>query len=414
MRKSVLKAMNEILWRNGTREEILDHLLAGGEEKSSHATVTRLLYGSLRYFLPLWEQFESLGAKKTPKELKSLLVMGAYQLGWMDSIPDYAAVNETLAATPAKYRGLKKRLTWLLWEWKRQFLGKPLSFEKFPQWYCQILNSLPDPEIKKWLQKNFLAPTQGVSFFLPENVSDFNEYRIRPDVPLYQMESMQVHEREQILKSGGAVCDPFSIVVPWYFTDESPHDVLDLCSAPGNKLKVLLERFPKADFVSVERSRSRCEIMKTLLGESSKRVDFIIEDAVACMKQWNKEGRKFDKILLDAPCSGLGTVCSNPEYLVSKNEKSLEGMANEQIRLLKYAKRLLRAGGELVYSVCTFSLDETERVIESAMTEELELAPIIPVAGEKVFHGKWGSWLLPPEDAGEQVFYVSKMLYRGV
>jgi NOL1/NOP2/sun family putative RNA methylase len=145
--------------------------------------------------------------------------------------------------------------------------------------------------------------------------------------------------------------------------------VLDLCASPGSKTTQIAARMNNkgllvANEVKFGRIKilsantERCGVMNMLI---TKR------DGIALCKRFKEENFLFDKILLDAPCSGEGTIRSTPRTLEMWNIKTIENISRLQKSLIASAIEILKPGGELVYSTCTHAPEENEAIIDFAL-----------------------------------------------
>src|SRR5439155_20550884 len=137
--------------------------------------------------------------------------------------------------------------------------------------------------------------------------------------------------------------------------------VLDLCAAPGGKTTHLAALMgARGELVAVERDRRRAgELASTLRRMRAGNVKIELADAAAPLAG----GGAFDRVLVDPPCSGLGTLQARPDKRWRVTEEDVEEMARVQAAILTAGARALRPGGVLVYSTCTISAIENERVV---------------------------------------------------
>ena len=149
-----------------------------------------------------------------------------------------------------------------------------------------------------------------------------------------------------------------------------PQDmVLDLCASPGSKTSQIASAMQNsgtliANDVKMDRIRilsttlERCGVTNTLATRN---------DGVSLCQRFVKSEFKFDKILLDAPCSGEGTLRSSPKTFLMWNPKVVKNLSRQQKKLLANAIKCLKVGGTFVYSTCTHSPEENESVIQFAL-----------------------------------------------
>ena len=147
--------------------------------------------------------------------------------------------------------------------------------------------------------------------------------------------------------------------------------VLDLCASPGSKTTQMASLMKNTGLIIAnEVEFGRMKILSSNLERCgvSNAVVTKKDGAVLCDK-FAKEGFEFDKILVDAPCSGEGTLRNNPKTAVMWNAKGIGKMSRIQKRLLASAFKALKTGGELVYSTCTYAPEEDEEVIDFILQE---------------------------------------------
>src|SRR3954447_26182715 len=186
--------------------------------------------------------------------------------------------------------------------------------------------------------------------------------------------------------------------------------VLDLCAAPGGKTMQLAAS--GHEVTAVDSSESRLGRLRENLGRTHLRAELVHADAF----DWHP-GRKFDAILVDAPCSATGTFRRHPEVLYRARPKVIAENAELQRRLLDRAAAWLEPGGTLVYSVCSLEPEEGEKVIEAVLGEErqfsLEAITLLPDFARSTMRG-WVR-ILPGVLEGEgglDGFFIARLVRR--
>lgn len=198
--------------------------------------------------------------------------------------------------------------------------------------------------------------------------------------------------------------------------------ILDLCASPGSKTTQIAAKMDnqgtliandlKFDRIAILASNlERCGVSNCIITR---------KDAIALCSNLSKAGYKFDKILLDAPCSGEGTLRSSPKTFLMWNEKVVNNLGRQQKKLLAFALKCLKKGGTLVYSTCTHAPEEDESVVNFALKN-------FPVKVEKISlplkcRPGLNSWendefdkevnkvcRIYPQDNDSEGFFVSKM-----
>jgi NOL1/NOP2/sun family putative RNA methylase len=215
------------------------------------------------------------------------------------------------------------------------------------------------------------------------------------------------------------LCSMMSIIA----LDPKPNEfILDLCASPGSKTTQAAARMQnkgtiiandiKLDRIMILASNlERCGISSTIITKN---------DGVHLCSSLSKSEFKFDKILLDAPCSGEGTLRSSPKTFLMWNPKVISKFSRQQKKLIANALKCLKIGGNLVYSTCTHSPEEDESVIDFALRnfpvklEKLHLPikcrPGISQWNNESFHPDMkNACRIYPQDNDSEGFFVSKL-----
>lgn len=198
--------------------------------------------------------------------------------------------------------------------------------------------------------------------------------------------------------------------------------VLDLCASPGSKTTQIAAKMNNkgtliANDLKLDRIRilaanlERCGVTNTLVTKN---------DAIGLCSRLGKAGYKFDKILLDAPCSGEGTLRSSPKTFLMWNEKVVYNLSRQQKKLLAFALKCLKVGGSLVYSTCTHAPEEDEEIVDFALRNfPVKVEQVILPIKTRPGLSKWQDndyskevekcCRIYPQDNDTEGFFVSKM-----
>jgi 16S rRNA (cytosine967-C5)-methyltransferase len=145
--------------------------------------------------------------------------------------------------------------------------------------------------------------------------------------------------------------------------------VLDACAAPGGKTTHLLEIEPQvSELVALDISRERLARIAENLTRLGLQANLVAGDALAPAKWW--DGRPFDRILLDAPCSATGVIRRHPDIRFLRAEADISKLAGQQLQLLRTMWPLLQYGGRLLYSTCSIIKEENQQVIQHFLAEQ--------------------------------------------
>ena len=168
-------------------------------------------------------------------------------------------------------------------------------------------------------------------------------------------------------KRGYFYIQDLASIMPVLALSPKPREIiLDLCASPGSKTTYLADLMKNSGtIIANEKIPIRLRILAINLQKSGVSNTIITRESgeVLC-KKLRHAGFSFDKILIDAPCSGEGTFCSDPESILRWNIKTISKYASLQKRLLESALQVLKPKGTLIYSTCTHSPEENELVLQ--------------------------------------------------
>lgn len=341
--------------------------------------ITRVVYGTMQYQLYLNFLLQPfISGKRVKVYEKTLLLMSLYQHIYMDSIPDYAIVNEAVNLAK-KQKGIKtaqfiNAVLNKAFKEKRNLDGlneiERLSIEtSHPLWLVKMFIKQYGLETaKKICYSNNEVPNQTarVNTLLTtrEKILENPLYKkaVRSPVGVYYIGGNIANTKEY--KDGLlTVQDESSQLIAELLAPKENDKVLDMCSAPGSKTTHL------AAYMNNKGHIDACDLYEhkiKLIEENLKRmkltnVKTYVGDSTLLIDKCNKES--YDCILLDAPCSGLGDLRRKPEIRYHDSSIMDEIIPLQQV-LLENAYYLLKKGGKIVYSTCTINKKENEKQIE--------------------------------------------------
>ena len=393
----------EILLKVDTRKAYADILLDHSLKKfplplRDRALVTQLVYGTLRWRGRIdWHIGGSVPRPLSQMNpyLRNLLRLTLYQLLFLDKIPDYAAVHEGVELAK-RYRG--PRAASLVNGVARRILRERdnlhiPALQDDPAPYLSISFSHPEWLVRKWL--DYFGREETAALLKANNAES----------PLTLRANRLKGSRElllETLRSKGFEATP----TPWspqgiqlksvaavdqlpgfqeglfqvqgeasqligFLLDPKPGErVLDACAAPGGKTTHLAELMEdKGEVIATDVSARGLEKLK----ENVQRLGLKSSRAVAADVSEGLKGAlagPYDRILIDAPCSGLGTLRAHPEAKWHREERDTQRLSRLQKRILKGLFPYLKPGGILVYATCTLSREENEEVVEDFLSHQ--------------------------------------------
>ena len=391
------------------------------------AFITEIFYGVLRNKNFLDYMIEK-NTKVIKKEwIRNLLRISIYQLTFMSS----DAKGVVWEATEiAKKHGIaiSKFINGTLRNYLR---NKDLEIKKLhdeknyeilysiPQYFCDILEKQYGSEnLNQAIISLKKIPYLSVRVNkLKYSEEEFEEFLKERDIQIikkvdsvyYVNSGLIINSKE--FKEGKIIAQDASSYLAAKNLGAKPNDlVLDICAAPGGKTAVLAEEMKnKGEIIAIDIHQHK----KKLIEENMKRLGIdIVKATVLDARNVNKQGRKFDKILVDVPCSGYGVIRKKPEILYTKNRENVEELASLQLEILNSAADILKDGGELIYSTCTIISQENTENVEKFLNERKEFkvkALNIPenVSGE---YDKLGGFSINYKEEIMDNFYIIKLV----
>ena len=351
------------------------------------AFMTEIFYGVLRN-----KKFLDYIIEKNTKEIKkewirNLLRISIYQITFMDS--DNKGIVWEATELAKKYSiAISKFINGTLRNYLRNKDSelKNLADEKnyevlysIPKWFYNILEKqYRNENLKQAITSLKKVPYLSVRVNkLKYTEKEFEEFLKEKDIQIikkidtvYYINSGLIINSEEF-KTGKIIAQDASSYLAAKNLGAMPNElVLDICAAPGGKTAVLAEEMKNSgEVIAIDIHQHKIKLIDTNMKKLG--ID-IVKAIVMDARNVNKQGRKFDKILVDVPCSGYGVIRKKPEILYSKNRENIEELAKLQLEILNSAADILKDGGELIYSTCTITDEENTNNIEKFLKEREE------------------------------------------
>jgi 16S rRNA (cytosine967-C5)-methyltransferase len=382
----------QVLLQVSGRGQSLTRALSSGQQQLASAADSALLqemcYGSLRWFYRL-DVIASMLLNKPLKErdqdIFCLLLIGLYQLEFMH-IPAHAVVKETVDAVLALRKQWAKGLVnALLREYQRnaarlrddwqqdqeaRYAHPAWIIERleqdWPQHYQQILdanNQRPPMVLRVNLQQTTTAQyrQQLAERGIQASPSAFI------DSALILEQAINVHDLPGFTQGMVSVQDAAAQLAAKLMQIQPGMRVLDACCAPGGKTLHMLQSCPQLQqMVALDIDADRLVQVQENLDRAAATAELLVGDAAAPDSWW--DGRAFERILVDAPCSGSGVIRRHPDIKLLRKPADIESLVSRQADILAAVWPLLAPGGMLVYSTCSVFRQENEQQISSFLS----------------------------------------------
>ena len=347
---------------------------------------TTLVYGTLQYRETLDYYLEPFIQHRLERDVRMLLRLSIYQIVYLTRIPSHAVVHEAVTISKKRH---SKRVGGVVNGILRSFLREPLrSFDEIEdpierlavetshpvwlirRWYYQYgleeatniarMNNVPPPSTAR-VNKMKTTPEQ-LAARLQEEGFDC-EVSTTTDVSLRAMNGN--FAQTEAFKEGLLSVQDESSMLPVVALDpQRGETILDVCAAPGGKTAFIAEKMHdegtiyahdiyahKIDTINEQAAR---------LGITS--IQASIQDGRMLSERYESES--FDRILIDAPCSGFGVIRRKPEIKYERDERDIQRLAHLQWQIVEEAIPLLKKGGRLVYSTCTIDQLENDQIVQ--------------------------------------------------
>ena len=380
-REISVKILYEINENNSYSNLILDDYLNKNREKLTSqdiSFISELVYGTVSWKLTIdniIKKYSSIPLRKISKWVLNILRIGIYQIVFLDKVPKSAAVNESVNLARKygpkssgfvnailrkveikdyeKIQDLSNKYS--VPEWIIEELQKDYSSKEVER-ICKSFNLKPKTTIRinslKISKEDFIEKLENNKIEYEEtSIEEFLHLKIRniSNLDLYKKGYFTVQDISAGLTA--KILNPKSTQI-----------VLDACSAPGGKTTYLAELMNndgkiyawdlyehRLNLVKENAKRLGINIIKTEVKNASKKHDELIQ--------------KFDKILLDVPCLGIGVIKRKPDIKWQRKKEDIEEIVKIQKQIIENSSNYLKIGGDLVYSTCSIFKVENEGVV---------------------------------------------------
>ena len=334
-----------------------------------------------------------------------ILRMGIYAIDELDSVPDHAAVSESVELAKAVAKGSERFVNGML----RNYLRRKDEFapDKLEPYIRYSMNkdvfSLLSGQYGDEAIRIAEALNEPSEVYLRANTLKTDRDEVIRRLTEYGIEGRAADENTEAIRASGSGivnCELYkkgfytiqslsSMIAVKALSPEPGSRVLDLCAAPGGKTGYM------AELMKNKGSITACDVHphRLMLTQAAmKRLGVSIcalEERDAAVYDPSLEN-SFDYVLADVPCSGLGVIASKPEIKLTADPSQYDGLISIQRDILTNALRYLKPGGRLEYSTCTLNKNENENVVKHVLSKEHTSARIVEMATLMPYNGKVG------------------------
>lgn len=347
---------------------------------ADHGLATELVMGVLRWRSLLDKHIAERSSQKLGRldaEVLTALRLAAYQLLFLDRVPERAAVNESVELVKrAKKRSAVPFANAVLRKFAGVERGSGVSANANTS--TELAGSAAHPHwlVERWIQEFGFEAARHVCSYdqrIPEtaiHVSDAavvdqltsQKVRLSPGHLLtsaYHLVGGDLADTRPFHTGQVAIQDEASQLVSLLVGQGS--NILDCCAAPGGKTRILAERNPNSRIVAMDLHPHRARMLRKLVAAPNLQV-------IAADVRKLPTTALFDRVLVDVPCSGTGTLARNPEIKWRLKLEDLADLQARQVDILQSAMHCVSPGGKLVYSTCSLEKEENAAVVEKAMS----------------------------------------------
>ena len=415
------RVLYKILQDGSSLTATLDTALIAVESSKDRAFIQALCYGVLRQFHHLDFILAQLADKPIKdNEIKAIALIGLYQLGFMRVKP-HAAVSETIQAIRKK-NWAKPLINALLRTYLRQqdvleqqLTTIPSAAFSHPNWLIkEIQQHWPMQSAFILSENNKQAPmvlrvnslkTSRKNYLELLNQQNISATTLDHCASAILMEKpVNVDQLPNFSDGWVSVQDSAAQLAASLLSIEPAQRVLDVCAAPGGKMAHCLEIQPNLqELVAVDIDASRMQRVRENMQRIDLQANIIIGDATQPDEWW--DGKQFDRILIDAPCSATGVIRRHPDIKLLRKPEDIDQLRIMQKNILNAIWPLLTSGGILLYATCSILKQENEQQIAEFLTyhADAEHLTILATWG----HSRpYGRQILTGEDNMDGFYYA--------
>ncbi len=455
-RKIALNALYDIEQKNSYSNIILNKLIKENQKELSKvdiAFISEIVYGVTYWKLTLDEiikKYSKINLKKISPWIINILRMGVYQIIFLSKVPKSAAVNESVNLAKryghkassnfvnailrkiekADYKELFKKedqkekisKTTSTPEWIIEELLKTRNINEVEK-ICTAFTNKPNITIRinnlkisnNKLKEELKKKNIKYSEFYIENsnseilrIKDTEKTEPKCVEEFLELTNLNNIEKLNLFKQGYFTIQDISAgFTVKLLSPKKSNFILDACAAPGGKTTFIAEKMEnQGKIIALDIYPHRLKLIE----ENAKRLGInIIEEKIQDVTKENQDFiEKFDKILLDVPCMGIGVIKRKPDIKWQRKKEDLRKITQIQYKILETCSKYLKTGGDIVYSTCSIFAEENENIIKKFIEKnsnfKIENTEIKEMEYFKKFKTKEGYYIIDPTEKNDGFF----------
>ncbi|MCQ2911587.1 MAG: 16S rRNA (cytosine(967)-C(5))-methyltransferase RsmB [Clostridia bacterium] len=438
VRKVINEVMNDVLVKNINLKVAMDQRIKdGGLKGPDVGLVKEEVYGTIRNLNRInYVIYKYNNIKKVDYDVLNLLRTSTYEILFLDKIPEHATCNEAVNLTKslkkksaanfvnAVLRNIVRSKQVIEYPLKEDDIVEYLSvYYSMPKWLCEmLLDTYPVNELEKMFAKmneesdiTLLTNTVYVSKDDLKNALVNNGYEVNDG--LYIKEALRLKNMpsmttlKEYKKGLFYVQDESSMLASKILGAKVGEKILDVCASPGGKS--IYSDIISGDTLRIDACDKSNDKVKTIK-ENVKRLRLNGIKPCVCdgTKFDESKFERYDKLIIDAPCSGIGLLSKKPDIKLNATQMTVEELQSLQREIFDNAIKYLKVGGELIYTTCTISKKENEENLKYFLENEnyeVEMVSIKDLLPEGIKEDGTGYVQLLPHIHNTDGFFISKM-----
>lgn len=385
-REKALQIINDVLYKGAFLEESLEILKKSNIDERDYNFIKEITTGVIRnrtYLDYVIKINSRVKIKRIHKIILSILEMAIYQMYFLDKVPDYSIVDESVNL--AKIYGNRGSISFtngILRSISKKdapqvkiedSIDNLSTFYSHPKFYTEYFyNNYGEEFTKKLLKANnemppFTIRVNTLKTSKSDLMSNLKELGFEIEETVYDnalniLNPKGIIDTKYFDDGHFYVQDLGSILVASFLNPRENSSLLDLCAAPGGKTTHLAEIMNNTgEIIACDKSQGKIKLIQENVKRLGvKNIEARVNDARVLNKDFID---KFDYVLVDAPCSGTGLYRKKPDIKWNKDLEDIKSLAEIQLEILDKAKYYVKDGGELLYSTCSLSKIENEDVV---------------------------------------------------